>query len=105
MVFSARPEAHRAVNPCAGIPAGIGLVGITGNYFNSIFSLVHICITIHIEIGISVRPESGLLPVDDYFCFAVDSFEFKDIVLCRFLSAERKGLAVKIVSPLKPADI
>ena len=81
-VFLGRsPQLHRAVDACAGIPAGIGLIRVPGDDLNGVFTGAQEGIQLHIEIGIAIRAEGSFLSIDEHLRLPINTLEFQDMML------------------------
>ena len=105
VLLGGTPQLHRAIDASAGVPAGIGLVGIAGNDLNGVFPGMEKAIQLHIKIGVAIGAESGLFAVHKYFRLAVYTLKFQHIVPGKLLRGHIPFFCIDIVPPLKPADI
>ena len=101
-----RPQDNRPVNARAGVPAGVGLVGVAGDDLQGIFlPRPQLPRQLHIEVGVAVGPESQLFPVEPHLGVVVHALKLQHSALIRQRSVRRKNLGVEIVPPLVPAGI
>ena len=105
VLLGGAPQLHRAIDASAGVPAGIGLVGVAGNDLNGVFTGMNEAIQLHIKIGVAIGAESGLFAVHEYLSLAVYALKFQHIVLGKLLLGHIPFFCIDVVPSLKPADI
>ncbi len=105
MPLPARPKLDRAVDAGAGVPAGVGLVGVAGDDLDGVLALAQIFVAVHIEIGVAIGAEGRLLPVDADLRLAVDALELQHRVAPRFRGGEGKAFGIQVIEALKPAHV
>ena len=105
MFLSACPEPYRAVNACAGIPTGVRLVSIAGNYGKFIFTGFQMRLKVYIKIGISIGAGGNLCTVEKHLGVMVDALKLQNEFLSIQLGGDRKCLFILVIPAFEPAYI
>ena len=99
------PQPHRAVDAGAGIPPGVGLVGVAGDDRQLVFPLPQPGVQVHIEIGVAIGAEGGLLAVEPHLGIAVHALKFQGKALVPQGIGQGERLAVFVIPAGKPGHI
>ena len=105
MFFRCSPEPDRAVDACAGVPAGVRLVGVEGTHFDRVFPLPYKRLQVNIEVRIAVRTERCFFTVHVHFGFAVNAFEFQQQCAFQVLFGQCECFGISVVRAFEPADV
>ena len=102
----ARPQRDRPVDAGAGIPTGVGLVGVAGDDADLVrFAGGQRVGHVDAEIRVAVGAEGELHPVHPHLGVVVDAFELKQQSPAGQLGAGRIGLDVFVVAAVEPAGV
>ena len=105
MLLSGGPEPDRAEDARAGIPAGIGLVGVAGDDQQLVLPFLQGAVQLRVEIGVAVGPGGDLLSVEPDLGVVIHALEFQDQLLPGQVLRQGKELAIFVVAALEPADV
>lgn len=101
-----RPQRDRPVDAGAGIPTGVGLVGVAGDDADLVrFAGGQRVGHVDAEIRVAVGAEGELHPVHPHLGVVVDAFELKQQSPAGQLGAGRIGLDVFVVAAVEPAGV
>ena len=99
------PQPHGAVDAGAGIPPGVGLVGVAGNHRQLVFPLPEPGVQVHVKVGVAIGAVSGLLAVEPHLGIAVHALKFQGEVLVPQRFGQGEHLAVFVVPAGEPGHI
>ena len=70
-------EPYVAVDATAGVPTGVGLVGVVDTHCHHVLTFVDVRGDVVLEAGVAIRAGAYLLAVYEYRRIHVDSVEFE----------------------------
>ena len=105
MIFFSGPKPYRAIDSCAGIPAGIRLVGIAGKNQKFIFTALQMGREVYIKISISIWAKGNFLAVQPDFGIVINAFKFQNKRLALQIVRDGKYFAIFVIAAFKPTDI
>ena len=85
-------EPNMAVDATAGVPTGVGLVGVVDTHCHHVLTFVDVRGDVVLEAGVAIRAGAYLLAVYEYRRIHVDSVELQEILF--FACRQRKVFPV-----------
>ena len=106
VLFGQNVEPHRAVDTRAGVPAGVGLVGVAGDDPDMILTVCSKqAVQSHEKAGVASGLKGGLAVVDKDLRIPVYALKLQKHGPVRPLRRDVEGLLVDVVIALKPASV
>ena len=101
-----RPQLHRPVDARAGVPPGVGLVGVAGDDLQGVFLVcTEFSRQVYIEVGVAVGSEGQLLPIEPHLGVVVYPLELQHGRLPCQGFIRGKYVCVKVVTPFIPPGV